>query len=57
MWICDIIIGCNFVLQNYIAMGGIFDCIMLMNDEPHVILTLFVNLKKSLTAEKLIMLK
>jgi hypothetical protein len=29
-------------------MGGNFECIMLMNNEPHVILALLVGLKKSL---------
>jgi hypothetical protein len=38
-------------------MGGIFECIMLMNDEPHVILALLVGLKKSLVAQRLIMLE
>ncbi len=53
MWTFDIVVGCNFVAQNYIATwsyGGIFKCIMLMNNEPHVIFALLVNLKKSLMA-------
>jgi hypothetical protein len=31
-------------------MGGIFECVMLMNGEPHVILALLVGLKKNLMA-------
>jgi hypothetical protein len=38
-------------------MGGISECIMLMNDEPHVILALLVGLKKNLMTQKLIMLE
>jgi hypothetical protein len=57
MWTCEVVVGCNFVAHSYIAMGGISECIMLMNDEPHVILGLLVGLKKNLMTQKLIMLE
>jgi hypothetical protein len=38
-------------------MGGTFECVMLMNGKPHVILALLIDLKKSLMAQKLIMLE
>jgi hypothetical protein len=38
-------------------MGGIFECVMLMNDELYVILALLIGLKKRLMAQRLIMLE
>ncbi len=34
--------------------AGFFECVMLMNGRPHVILALLVGLKKSLMAQRLI---
>ncbi len=53
MWTCDIVLDATLLHKATLQcghMGGILECIMLMNSEPHVILALLVNLKKSLMA-------